>query len=307
MYVLPNSCIRLDVADHLSPPDVYLVSQLAPRTQFLAVAVVAVPRYASNLELTTFLETICDDTCPQVVVLRGLTTNPFALQGDDTPADIAKIRPNPVTLIVLFRGNDSTGTDDVASKGRDLQLRIPGSTVHPYARLVRVAEFESDAILVHDVIVYPINRSEQPQVTAESLWAVIDTLAMQRGLHLGPWGLENTLWLVWRELIAQNVQCPTLVWRIEDEIPQCNQTVLLRKQVSFGMDYSIRQSYACMIDPSFRAVIEGVIDHGIEVEEDKARWEMILQAQTYGLEEGDLITAEIVRAELIEFEASGTL
>lgn len=304
MYVLPNSCLRLDTADHLSPSDVHLISQFAPRTQLLAAAVVSVPRYVFDLELTAFLQTTCDEQCPQVVVLRGLASYPFALQGDDTPSDLDKVRPNPVTLILLFRSYATSESDVVAGKGQVLHERIPGSTVHPYARLVRVSEFESDAILVHDVTPYPRNRSEQPQVTTESLWVTIDALARQKGLRLGPWGLESTLWFVWKELIAQNLLYPVLVWKIEDETPLCNQTVLLRKQVSFGMDYSVRQSYACSIGSSIRNIIERVLDRGAETDEAKAPWELKLEAQSFGLEEGDLITAEIISAELRESEES---
>ncbi|MBK6419344.1 MAG: hypothetical protein IPF79_09180 [Ignavibacteria bacterium] len=212
-----------------------------------------------------------------------------------------------MTLIVLFRGNDSTGTDDVASKGRDLQLRIPGSTVHPYTRLVRVIEFESDAVLVHEAITYPRKPLEQPQVTTESLWVTTDAIARQKGLQLGPWGLEHTLWLVWRELITQNLLCPVLVWKIEDETPLCNQTILLRRQARFGTDFVLWQSYVSMIDPSIRSVIESVLERGVEINEGKARWELQLEAQSFHLEEGDLITAEIIRAVLRELEESSNL
>ncbi len=80
------------------------------------------------------------------------TTSDFR---ETIPADIEKFRPNPVTLIVLFRRHNSTGTTDVASKGRALQLRIPGSSVHQYARLVRVRDFKSDAVVEHDIIMFP--------------------------------------------------------------------------------------------------------------------------------------------------------
>ncbi|MBK7033391.1 MAG: hypothetical protein IPH49_09020 [Ignavibacteria bacterium] len=303
MFVLPNSCIRLDAADNLSPSDVHRISQFAPRTQFLAAAVVAVPQYVLDLELDGYLQTTYDEQCPQVVVLRGLASFPFALQGDDTPSDLDKVRPNPVTLIVLFRSYATSESDAVASKGRDLQLRIPGSTVHPYARIVRVCEFETDAILVHDVITYPRNRSEQPQVTTESLWATIDALARQKGLRLGPWGLEHTLWLVWRELVEQNLLCPVLVWMIEDETPLCNQTILLRRQAHIGTDSVLWQSYVSS-RPCYCTVIESVLDRGVETNEAKARWELQLEAQSLHLEEGDQITAEIVLAEVRESEES---
>ena len=304
MYVLPNSCIRLDTSNHLSPSDVYLVSQLAPRTQYLATVVVSVPRYVFDLELDGYLQTTCDEQCPQVVVLRGLASCPFALQGDDTPSDLDKVRPNPVTLIVLFRSHDSKGTDDVASNGQVLHERIPGSTVHPYARLVRVSEFETDAILVHDVTSYPRNRSEQPQNTAESLWVALGAIAQQKGHRLGPWGLESTLWFVWRELIAQNLLCPVLVWKIEDETPLCQQTTLLRRQAHIGTDPVLCQIYVSSIDPEIRTVVESVLDRGVETNEAKARWELQLESHSFHLEEGDLITAEIIRAELRESEES---
>lgn len=304
MYVLPNSCIRLDTSDHLSPSDVYLVSQLAPRTQYLATVVVSVPRYVFDLELAAFLQTTCDEQCPQVVVLRGLASCPFALQRDDTPSDLGKVRPNPVTLIVLFRSYATSESDAVAGKGQVLQERIPGSAVHRYARLVRVTEFETDAILVHDVITYPRKPIEQPQVTTESLWATIDAIAQQKGLRLGPWGLESTLWFVWNELIAQNLLCPVLVWKIEDETPLCQQTILLRGQPHIGTDPVLCQSYVSSIDPAIRTVVESVLDRGVETNEAKARWELQLEAHSFGLEEGDLITAEIIRAELRECEES---
>lgn len=271
------------------------------------MVVVSVPRYVFDLELTTFLQTICDERCPKVVVVRGLASSPFALQDHDTPSAIDKIKPNPVTMIVLFRSYATSEADAVAGKGQVLHERLPGSTVHPYTRLVRVTEFESDAVLVHDVITYPTKRSEQPEVTTESLWATIDALARQKGLRLGPWGLESTLWFVWKELIAQNLLYPVLVWKIEDETPRCQQARLLLKQAFCGTDPVLRQSYVNSIDPAVRAVIESILDRGVETNEAKARWELQLEAQTYGLEESDLITSEIVRAELIVFAAGGIL
>lgn len=237
--------------------------------------------------------------------LEWLASYPFALQGDDTPpSDLDKVRPNPVTLIVMFRNHTSSETDTAAGKGQVLHERISGSTVHPYARLVRVGEFETDAILVHDVITYPRNRSEQPQNTAESLWVATGAIAQQKGLRLGPWGLESTLWFVWKELIAQNLLYPVLVWKIEDETPLCQQTILLRRQAHIGNDPVLCQSYVSSLDPATRTVIESVLDRGVETNEAKARWELQLESHSFHLEEGDLITAEIIRAELRECEES---
>ncbi len=64
--------------------------------------------------------------------LEWLASYPFALQGDDTPpSDLDKVRPNPVTLILLFRSYATSDSDEVAGKGQVLLERIPGSTVHP--------------------------------------------------------------------------------------------------------------------------------------------------------------------------------
>lgn len=307
MYVLPTTCIRLEDSDNLTPGNVHLLSQLAPRTQYLAAAVVTVPCYVFDLELEAFLQSTSDKACGQVVVLRGLASSPFALTGDDTPADLDKVRPNPMTLIVLFRSHSLPGSDDVADMGRGLQQRIPFSTLHPYARLVRVNEIESDAVLVHEVIEFPKQRPEPLQITAESLWVVIDALAMQKGIQLGPWGMEWALWCLWRDMIAQNIQCPVMIWTLEDEIPRCEQTRLLRKQASFGVDPVIRQSCVSSMDPLVRTLIEVLVDRGIESDESKARRELCLEAQCYGLNEGDLITAEVVRSELREFKESSKL
>ena len=129
-------------------------------------------------------------------------------------------------------------------------------------------------------------------------------IAQQKGLRLGPWGLESTLWFVWKELIAQNLNYTTLVWKIEDEIPRCQQARLLRKQAFIGTDPVLWQSHVSSLDPNIRTVIESVLDRGVESNEAKAPWELKLEAQSFGLEEGDLITAEIVRAELRESEES---
>lgn len=307
MFVLPTSCIRLDTAGHLSPESIHLISGLAPQTQYLAAAVVSVHRYLYDLELDTYLHTTCDESCPHVVVLRGLASSPFALQEDDSPADLERVRPNPETLIVLFRCHTSTEHDTVANKSHALHQRIPGSSLHLYSRLVRVTEFETDAVLVHDVIVFPKQRPVQTQITSESLWVTINAVASQKGHVLGPWGFDTILWYVWQELIATEAPYPPLSWCIEDEIPHCLQTKLLRKQSVFEFDPVLRQSYISSIDPAVRSVIESVLERGVETSESKARREMRLVAQSFGLVDGDLITADIVKAELQEFQESSNL
>lgn len=157
---------------------------------------------------------------------------------------------------------------------------------------------------MHDVISHPRYHSEQPQNTAESLWVATGAIAQQKGLRLGPWGIERTLWFIWRELVEPNLLYPVLVWKIEDEAPRCQQTILLRRQARFGTDPVLCQSYVSSIDPAIRTVVESVLDRGVETNETKARWELQLESHSFHLEEGDLITAEIIRAELRECEES---
>jgi|GEM_PF-6939455 len=52
---------------------------------------------------------------------------------------------------------------------------------------------------------------------------------------------------------------------------------------------------------------ESVLDRSVETNEAKARWELQLESHSFHLEEGDLITAEIIGAEVREFEASASL
>ena len=127
---------------------------------------------------------------------------------------------------------------------------------------------------MHDVISHPRDHSEQPQNIAESLWVAPGAIAQQKGLRLGPWGIERTLWFIWRELVEQNLLCPLLVWKIEDETPRCQQTFLPRRQAHIGTDSVLCQSYVSSIDPAIRTVVESVLDRGVETNEAKACLEL---------------------------------